>query len=122
MGVIAGVALLLLGAALELWTALALGVRRWLDLGTAAPDPALPTLVLGGPFGLTRHPQTLGLILLLVGGAAFAARLGLWLIVLLLVPLLVVRARQDDHRLAARFGAAYERYRRAVPFLVPWRA
>ncbi|MGH7790254.1 MAG: methyltransferase [Candidatus Binatia bacterium] len=119
MGTIVAVALLVLGAALEVWAGLALGLRRWLDLGTAAPDPALPMLVLGGPFGLTRHPQTLGLILLLSGGALWVGRLGVWLVALLLVALLIVRAWQDDQRLALRFGAAYERYRRAVSFLVP---
>ena len=91
-----------LGAALEAWAILALGWRRALDLTAAPPDPALPRLVLGGPFARVRHPQSLGLLLML-GGAALGSRsAGVWVAALLAGGLVVAMAVRDDRELARR--------------------
>ena len=59
---------------LELWAATELGWRRALDLSDAPPDPALPRLVFRGPFRCVRHPQSLGLLLILAGTRWRSAR------------------------------------------------
>ncbi|MGD9764610.1 MAG: isoprenylcysteine carboxylmethyltransferase family protein [Candidatus Binatia bacterium] len=104
------------------WAALVLGWRRWIGLTAAPPHPEHPRLVLAGPFRRARHPQTLGGLCL-----AAAAAIAWWSPSVavgsgLASTALLMRARRDDAVQAKRFGAAYARYRRAVPFLFPrWR-
>ena len=78
--VIAAAVLVLLGIGLELWSGAELGWRRALDLDDAPPDPALPRLVFGGPFRLVRHPQSLGLLLILAGAALAWRSIGIYAI------------------------------------------
>lgn len=113
--------LALLGVGLELWCGAALGWRRALDLSDEPPDPALPPLVLGGPFAYVRHPQSLGLLLLVAAAALYGRTLSLSLAALVLAAVIVRLARRDERRLAERFGEAYARYRLAVGFLWPQR-
>jgi protein-S-isoprenylcysteine O-methyltransferase Ste14 len=109
----------MLGAGLEIWALLGLGWRRALDLTAEPPQAGLPRLVLGGPFRCVRHPQSLGLLLLL-GGAALATRSpGTWLAAGLAGALVMAMAIRHDRELAREFGAAYARYRAAVPLLMP---
>lgn len=117
---IAAVALCLLGAGLELWAATELGWRRALDLSDAPPDPALPRLVFRGPFRFVRHPQSLGLLLILAGIALTTRAPGLWLIAVVAGVLVIALAVRHDGELAREYGTAYVRYRAAVPLLVPW--
>lgn len=119
MRLIAALVLATIGAGILGWAATVLGWRRWLDLDDAAPGPEQPPLVLGGPFGFVRHPQTLGLLFLLAAAACRWPRPGLWVVALTAAVVIVFLAVADDNRLAERFGEAYARYRRAVPFLVP---
>lgn len=107
------------GAGVLAWSALALGWRRCLDLDDAPPGREMPHLVLGGPFGFVRHPQTLGLLLLLAAAALRWPRPGMWVATLLAGGLILSLAAGDEARLSDRFGEAYARYRRAVPFLLP---
>ncbi|MDX2167993.1 MAG: methyltransferase [Deltaproteobacteria bacterium] len=113
---------LLIGALGLLWLAWAwreLGWRRWLDLGDTPQHTALPRLVLYGPFRRVRHPQTLGLLLVLLAEAVRWNRIGMWGAALLSSAVVVYLARRDERRLAQRFGEAYRRYQRAVPMLLP---
>ena len=106
-------------SALELWSGAELGWRRALDLGDAPPDAALPLLVFRGPFGLVRHPQSLGLLLILAGAALAWRSIGIYAIAGIAAALVVAMALRHDRELAQRFGETYLRYRRAVPLLVP---
>jgi hypothetical protein len=70
-------------------------------------------------FRFSRHPGNLGAL----GFFLFLPRMTANRVVLLaLVGLyIVLGSLHEEHRLRAAYGAAYERYRRAVPFLVPGR-
>lgn len=119
MRLTAASALWLAGAGLLAWSAAVLGWRRWLDLDDAAPGPEEPRLVLRGPFGLVRHPQTLALLLLLGGAALHWPRPAFWVPALIAATVILALAASEEPRLAQRFGTAYQRYQRAVPFLLP---
>jgi protein-S-isoprenylcysteine O-methyltransferase Ste14 len=107
------------GVAIELWAVHELGWRRALERSNQPPDPVLPHLVLAGPFRLVRHPQALGLLLIL-GGAGLAAHSArAWLATVLGGVLVVAKTLADDNALAREWGEAYARYRRAVPLLLP---
>ncbi len=110
------------GAVLEGWAAVVLGWRRAVDLTDEPPESGRPRLVLGGPFRLVRHPQSLGLLLLLAGTAVALRTAAVAVGAALAAALVLVMAVRHDRELRQRWGAAYERYCRAVPLIVPnWR-
>jgi protein-S-isoprenylcysteine O-methyltransferase Ste14 len=76
-------------------------------------------MVRAGAFRFSRHPANLGAL----GFFLFLPRMTAnRAVLLLLVGLYVVLgSMHEEHRLRSAYGAAYERYRRAVPFLVPVR-
>ena len=119
MSVAAAAVLLALGAVLEAWALLELGWRRALDLSDAPPDPAMPRLVFGGPFRVVRHPQSLGLLLIVVGTALAVRTAGLWVVAVLGAAFVIAMAVRHDRDLARDYGEAYARYRRQVPLLLP---
>ena len=90
-----------------------------------APEAQGPPLgsdegvVKAGAFRFSRHPGNLGAL----GFFLFLPRMTANRVVLLaLVGLYVVLGSlHEEHRLRVAYVAAYERYRRAVPFLVPGR-
>lgn len=105
-------AMLILGSgALALW-----GFRTFRHARTTVrPDRPASALLTSGPFRLSRNPLYLSLSLLQAGMALLAD--ALWPALMLLPVLLVIRfhviAREERH-LAARFGADYQAYCRAV--------
>jgi len=105
------------GLALMAWT-IALFARR--GKGTLAPWDAPTRLVVLGPYRHVRNPMMVGVLLVLLAEAtAFRAPL-LWAWLgfgIVAVPVFV--SRVEERRLLRRFGAEYERYRRAVPAWIP---
>ena len=72
-----------------------------------------------GAFRFSRHPGNLGALgVFLFMPRMTANRADLLVLVGLYV---VLGSLHEEYRLRAAYGAAYERYRRAVSFLVPGR-
>lgn len=106
-----GLAVILVALGLILW-ALAVMLRAGTDPRPDRPDAAL---VEAGPFRFSRNPIYLGFLLAAAGFALRWGDLWGWVAVfasLLLLDRLVI-AREEAY-LAARFGPAYEAYRRRV--------
>jgi protein-S-isoprenylcysteine O-methyltransferase Ste14 len=76
-------------------------------------------VVRGGAFRFTRHPGNLGAL----GFFLFLPRMtaNRALLVALVALYVVLGSMHEEYRLRAAYTAAYERYRRVVPFLVPGR-
>jgi protein-S-isoprenylcysteine O-methyltransferase Ste14 len=76
-------------------------------------------VAMAGAFRFTRHPGNLGALgFFLFLPRMTANRLVLAALVALYV---VLGSKHEEYRLRVAYGAAYERYRRAVPFLIPRR-
>lgn len=76
------------------------------------------TLLCSGFWGLSRHVNYLGEILMATGLALALGWPGVlwpWLYPLYYVALLLPRERDDDRRCAAKYGPLWDEYRRAVP-------
>ncbi len=93
--------------------------RAWLVLHDAQKEGKLATT---GPYGVVRHPQYDGFILIMLGF------LLMWptLLTLAMFPVLVVvyirLARQEEKLVRAEFGATYDDYEKKVAaFLPSWR-
>ena len=78
-------------------------------------------LLCGGFWGVSRHVNYLGEVLMATGLALALGRpseLGPWLYPLYYLLLLVPRERDDDRRCAAKYGELWERYRERVPWRI----
>jgi protein-S-isoprenylcysteine O-methyltransferase Ste14 len=112
-----GLAIAWAGLALRLWSVLTLG--RFFRVTVRVQDEH--RLVEAGPYRVLRNPSYTGAMLTLVGlGLAMGNAVSL--AVLVLGPLVgyAQRIRVEDAALAARFGAAYQDYRRRTWALVPF--
>lgn len=106
-----GGALIVIGAVLNVWA------DRLFSKADTAVKPFEPStsLVLQGPFALTRNPMYLGMLLILVGIAVAFGSVTPWLV----VPFFAWHIRQrfivpEEHKLEAIFGARYIEYKGKV--------
>ena len=82
------------------------------------------TLLVNGFWGLSRHINYLGEILMATGIAlalGYPEVIWPWLYPLYYVALLFPRERDDDRRCAAKYGALWEQYTQRVKYrIIPW--
>jgi protein-S-isoprenylcysteine O-methyltransferase Ste14 len=107
----------------------AAGVATLLDVfarfvrdGAGTPSPAAPTtrLLVGGAFRHLRHPMYAATATVIVGEALLFAQPVLLIGAAAYVAAMATLAHVvEEPRLARRFGASYDAYRRAVPGWIP---
>lgn len=106
-----GLALVVVGAGLHAWARTALGAT-WAPVATPGDD-----LVTLGPYARLRHPAYAGLALMALGSVLAHPSVAVGAGAVGLVAGLVLKARLEDRRLAARFGERWRRWAAEVP---PW--
>lgn len=77
-------------------------------------------LVTSGIYALLRHPQYLGLILVVLGFLVMWPTLPTVLMAPILVAVYLRLARREDADLEEHFGPTFRAYRERVPAFVPW--
>jgi protein-S-isoprenylcysteine O-methyltransferase Ste14 len=111
-----GFAVLLAGVALAVWARVHLG-RNWSGTVTVKQDHEL---IRSGPYGYVRHPIYTGLIAGLIGTAICSGTLRAAIGVAIISAALYVKSRTEERFMRETFPGQYERYRAAVPALVPF--
>jgi protein-S-isoprenylcysteine O-methyltransferase Ste14 len=119
----AGVALVVVGV-----VALVHAFARFVLEGRGTPAPIAPTdrLVVGGQYRYVRNPMYVAVTATIAGQALLLGRWALLLYAALFWAVTATFVRvYEEPTLAARYGAQYDAYRRAVPAwrprLRPWR-
>jgi protein-S-isoprenylcysteine O-methyltransferase Ste14 len=114
---LAGVALMVVGTLIAYRARAALGAS-W----SLAPRASHATgLVTSGPYARIRHPVYLGLALgVLAIAVAFANWAAVLAFLLLILPCLLWRAREEERVLTAVFGDEYRLYRQRTRMLIPY--
>lgn len=112
-----GVAILLLGSALGLWSATTMATR---GNGTPLPSAMPNRLVVAGPYRFVRNPMALGSI---AQGVGLGLALSSWMVVVYalcgaVLWNIVVRPVEEQD-LETRFGLSYRRYRDDLRCWVP---
>lgn len=99
--------------------------RRYLTPGILAGVPELEESGRGGrvltegPYAVVRHPRYVEVVIGMVGYALFANYAGVYLVVLVCMPVLHAIVLLEERELIDRFGKAYEDYAARVPRYIP---
>jgi protein-S-isoprenylcysteine O-methyltransferase Ste14 len=110
-----GVALVLGGWALALWT-----FASWPSIFVGHALLNDHRLVTHGAYGVVRHPVYLAAFLIWLGlGVAFASHVALGITILYVIPAYLLYIRDEEVMMSDAFGDAYHRYRATVPMLIP---
>jgi protein-S-isoprenylcysteine O-methyltransferase Ste14 len=72
-----------------------------------------------GIYGVVRHPRYLSAGVSVIANALFINYAGLYILVLLLVPVGYLMIVLEERELIERFGDEYRKYQRGVPRLIP---
>ena len=76
----------------------------------------------GGLYAHVRHPRYAGMFSAVVGAALLAGTPSLWIVLVVWLPFALVVILLEEKELMARFGPAYEAYRKRVPAFLPFRS
>ena len=109
------------GANLQKFTFKRYPERAFLGLVPVAISDGETRILASGFWGLSRHVNYLGEILMATGLTlvlGWPLVLGPWLYPLYYLALLVPRERDDDRRCAAKYGVLWDRYREKVPWRI----
>lgn len=115
-----GVALLFLGTALQVWTGRLLSLKGLMGMPEVSASVE-SRFVTAGPYRIVRHPTYLSHTLMFSGLFFMSGVMAMGLVTLLdllLITLVVIPL--EDRELSARFGPAYDEYRRKVPGIFPF--
>ena len=77
-------------------------------------------LVTSGPFKLIRHPQYLSQILMDIGGGIATLSYVVFIIALIEIPFLIMRARLEEKILAKHFKENFSEYKSKSSFMLPF--
>jgi protein-S-isoprenylcysteine O-methyltransferase Ste14 len=114
--IVAGLLLIVAGVAFNIWGRLLLK-SRWANQIKIYADH---TLVTEGPYAVVRHPLYASLIWIFVGGSlVYANPLSLALTLGVFVPMMCVRAKQEDALLLQNFTEGYPPYRARTGMFFP---
>jgi protein-S-isoprenylcysteine O-methyltransferase Ste14 len=111
-----GLALVVAGLAFAVWARVHLG-RNWSGIVTVKEGHEL---IRTGPYGLVRHPIYTGVITAVLGTAVISATVRAAIGVLIIAASFVMKSRVEERFMRETFGDRYDRYREAVPALVPF--
>ena len=101
-----GMGLVLTGLALRSWAA-----------GILHKQSKLTT---HGPYAVIRNPLYIGSFLLMVGFCLLIDDVeNIWFVMGPFLLLFLLQVRDEEHRLAARFGVTWDRYARSTPRFIP---
>ena len=95
---------------------------RFVVEGVGTPAPVAPTeqLVVGGLYRYVRNPMYLAVLSVIAGQALILGRAALWIYALVVAAAFVTFVKAyEEPTLEARYGEAYERYRREVRGWIP---
>ncbi len=111
-----GVMLLAAGIAFAIWARTHLGAN-WSGTVTVKEDHEL---IRSGPYAWVRHPIYTGLISAVLGTAIASGTVRAALGFLIIVIALTHKSRVEERFMSETFGGDYQRYRAAVPALIPF--
>jgi protein-S-isoprenylcysteine O-methyltransferase Ste14 len=116
-GFFIGIAIMLAGLALRIWSVATLGA----SFRTTVETHRDQKMVSHGPYRLLRHPSYSGMILICCGyGIALQNWLSLLVAVLLPLSALLYRIHVEEAALASSFGPDYIEYQKHTTRLIPW--
>ena len=100
-------------------------ISRQLSLGTLVGMPELATdgsqtkLLTNGVYGRIRHPRYVQVLLVLIAYALFCNYLATYGLVVVMVFVVILLVRIEEHELRNRFGKEYDSYCARVPRFIP---
>jgi protein-S-isoprenylcysteine O-methyltransferase Ste14 len=102
------------------------GCSIWVQfrVGHGTPAPLIPTqkLLVEGPYAFCRNPMLLGTMLYYIGIGLWVGSVSFIGLVLIFTSLLIVYVKViEEKELEERFGDEYRRYKKMVPFIIPFK-
>jgi protein-S-isoprenylcysteine O-methyltransferase Ste14 len=116
-----GAILLILGTALQIWTARLLSLKGIMGMPEVSAKVE-SRFVTGGPYTIVRHPTYLSHTMIFLGLFLLTGLNAMGMVAvtdLLLIILIVIQL--EDRELSERFGKEYDEYRKKVPAFLPFK-